>query len=159
MTKYYETRDFKKLQREWAAKLKDSGFVDIEDGLEDAQFLAGAGQVKSEPLWTAKQKVGVRGMVEVHEALDAADPAINYQSGYTASYYRAATRVAATAIRRGTDPKRSCVYVLLAEGVGDRTIQREVLELEGYALTRYAIRKYARSFRKEVLDLLDSTVL
>jgi hypothetical protein len=153
--KFYKTKDFKKLQREWYGKLADEGFVDIEDGLEDAEFLAGAGNVKSEPLWSAKQAMGVGPAVEVHDALDASHEAVDYQRGYVASYYRAATEVVAEAMRNGEDPKRVFVWTHLAEGIGDRTIIKAALEVEGYHLTRYEVRKLANEFKTIVISRLD----
>jgi hypothetical protein len=153
--KFYKTRDFKKLQREWYDKLADDGFVDIEDGLDDAEFLAGAGNVKSEPLWSAKHAMGVGPAVEVHDALDGAHEAVAYQQGYVASYYRAATQVVTDAMRDGVDPKTVYVWSRLAEGVGDRTIIMDALELEGWHLTRYQVRKLANEFREIVLAQLD----
>ena len=155
MTKYYETNDFKKLNRQWAQKLKDVGFVDIEDGLEDAEYLAGPGHVKSEPLWSAKEKTGATYMSD-QDALDADHPAVNYHEGYKASYYRAASKVAAQALEHACCPREAATYVLLAEGIGDRIIQREVLELHGLRLSRYAIRKLANGFREKVLAELDT---
>jgi len=154
--KFYKTKDFKKLQREWYGKLADEGFVDIEDGLEDAEFLAGAGQVKSEPLWSAKEALGASAAVEVHDALDACNPAVDFQSGYWASYYRMAMQVVSEAIRDGVDPKTTFVWTYLAEGIGDRSIIRAALEVEGWHLTRYEVRKLANQFKEKVISQLDA---
>ena len=38
-TKYYNKKDFKKLQNEWYKKLKEGGFNDIEFGLNNTPFI------------------------------------------------------------------------------------------------------------------------
>lgn len=39
--KFYETPEFRRIQKEWYSKLKDSGFDDIEGGYSDSPYIAG----------------------------------------------------------------------------------------------------------------------
>lgn len=152
MTKYHETEAFKRLQKAWYGKLKETGFVDIEH--EEGGGLAAEGQVKSVTL--SATKLGGRGGADrLNDMLDAENPLVAYQGGEKASYFRTATKVAADEIREGRDPKKAYVYSELANGVGDRTIKRTALELHGWTLTRYRIRKLANEFRRQVISELD----
>ena len=130
MTKYYETRGFKALQKHWYKKLEADGFQDIEHG--DNKGLSGKDR-RSVALFAAKYDLDIVGKVETDDALDAMNDLVNYSSGPKGAYYRMATDVAAQAFRAGLEHKRAFAFALFAQGHG-RYETRTILEELGYPI-------------------------
>ena len=121
--RFYNTTDFRQLQKEWYGKLRDEGFIDIEDGLDNARLTAAKGQAKL-----------------VQRSLKAEHVKRKSKYGIRERFYHHAGRVAAAAFRQGADPVTCYVWALYADGVGDRGIVNNI-EHFGFKLSKYRVRK------------------
>ena len=142
--KRWLTRKAVEAERNRFLKAADPEFVDIEP--VEGPHLAAAGHVKSVSLWEAKRAMGVRGMQELHDVLDAAGELVDWPNSDRARTFHHAGRVVSEAIRQGIDEKRVFIWTLLAEGHGDRAIKTLAWEDANYDLTRYEIRKLSNEF-------------
>ena len=137
----------KALLREWDAKLKDSGFYDIEAGVgRDGHMLKG-----STPSFRLITATG-QGKRPFDEMADADHEKYDYQSGDKAEYYRLAERCCVRLAHTLTPEELYC-WCLHSIGMGERQIQ----DLLGYSRPR--IRDNIKPLREEIKRLTSTPVV
>jgi len=146
------TRKQVERQRDALLHEKAPEFVDIEP--VEGPHLAAAGHVKSVALWEAKRAMGIMHVAEVNDVLDENHPLVRYNDSFRARLFSHATYVASEAVRQALPERTVYVWSLLADGVGDRTIQERGWEDCNYDFTRYEVRKLAQRFWDIVTDRL-----
>lgn len=108
--KYYETKEFKTLQKEWYGKLKEEGFEDLEQGFEDTPFLAGQLRASSGTLEAAKAGY-VGAQVQMDRGLSTLDGLQGRQRTRELIIYRTIGR---------TRTEDWVAMMLTSQGIGER---------------------------------------
>ena len=124
---WYKSRELRKLQKEWYGKLKDEGFYDIEGGVEGPLL---KGPTSTVSLHSLANKPSADGGLKNDRAPRAFDDvaddegdSLNFLEGGKARYYHHAQMIATQAIReRRLSDERCWVWLLHAQGEGERTI-------------------------------------
>lgn len=139
--KFTSSRAFRKLQREWYAKLEADGFYDIEGGVE-GHLLKGPTSTISLLSFANKRSIeqGLK-RDNAHRTFDSVADSLNeelqFATGGKARYYHHATLLACQAISEGVIPDEVCyAWQLHALGNGERVIS-SLLEV-----SRSQIRKH-----------------
>ncbi len=154
--KYYQTREFKKLQREWYQKLEDTGFYDVEGGVEGHLL---RGSTSTSALSAVKRRVvrdRGRGFSQAagrsfHEVVEAENELLDFYVGNKARYFHIASVLASQQVAKGLLPARVLYTMILhARGMGSRSIA-EILDEK-----RSRIRKDLEKIRDILLFALDS---
>lgn len=152
---WYKSKEVRKLQKEWYAKLKDEGFYDIEGGVE-GHLLKGTTSTVSLRSLANKQNAeqglkNDRAPREFDDVADADDDTLNFLEGGKARYYHHAEMIASQAIReRALSDERCWVWLFHAQGDGERTIA------EALGLSRAKVRKHIQVLRKNITIRLDN---
>lgn len=148
--KYYQNREFRKLQKEWYDKASDSGFEDIEGGV-DGHLMRG--QADSVSLKSLANKYGLkkdRAVREFDEVAGALDELIDYPDGGKARYFHHAALLACQAFREGMEDSLCFAWLLHAQGIGERTISDYV------ETPRSKIRKHIAQLRDNLQTRIDN---
>ena len=153
--KFYESREFRKLNKEWGAKLADSGFYDIEGGVDGHLLKGPASTVSLRSL--ANKSTSAQGLKadraprEFDDVADTENADIQFNTGAKARYYHQAALIAAQAFREGTLPDAVCyIWQLHALGEGERSI---ALDLD---IPRSQIRKHIAHLRANIDVRIDN---
>lgn len=156
--KYYRSREFAKLQKEWYKKLEEDGFVDIEGGKDEtAAKLAAKGHVKSVGLNTLRSYFPHTSReVKLDDILNAEHHLVQYQDSHKARYYRAATHIVAEGFRQGLEDKVLYVWQMCSEGLGSPTIQRRMWEDYSFDMTPREVHKLQTEFKIIVNEYLQT---
>jgi hypothetical protein len=153
--KYYEGRDFRKLQKEWYKKAESTGFYDIEGGVE-GHLLKGKSSTVS--LKSLANKAGVdhglkgdKAPREFDDVADGENADLQFNTGAKARYYHHAALLTCQAFREGELPDAVCyAWQLHAEGWGERPIASEL------ELPRSLIRKHIAQLRHNIHLRIDN---
>jgi len=127
--KFYETAEFKKLQKEWAKKLADSGFEDIEKN-EDEHIVRP--QEFTLPANVKPDSMEYTEFVELAGGLDHYEfcQAVLREFNFTREIDR-------------------CIFELYAEGKTEREIQEMLPSLGHRAISNVAIHKIIHKIREQ----------
>ena len=153
--KYHEGREFRKLQKEWYKKAADSGFYDIEGGV-DAHLLKGSTSTVSLHSLANRANAdgglkGDRAPRQFDEVADDTNDALQFNTGAKARYYHYAALISAQAFREGIIPDNVCyTWQLHAQGEGERTIAASL------EIPRSQIRKYIATLRLNIELRIDN---
>lgn len=153
--KYFEGREFRKLQKLWYAKAAESGFYDIEGGV-DAHLLKGTTSTVSLHSLANKNSneqglKGDRAPRQFDEVADEMNDVLQFNTGAKARYFHHAALLAAQAFREGTLPDTVCyVWQLHAEGDGERTIA------DYLGIPRSLVRKHIAHLRINIKERIDN---
>lgn len=153
--RYFEGRDFRKLQKEWYKKAEDSGFYDIEGGV-DGHLLKGATSTVSLHSLANKHSSeqglkGDRAPRQFDEVADGMNDVLQFNTGAKARYFHHAAMIAAQAFREGELSDEVCyAWQLHSLGEGERTIA-DVL-----GVTRGQIRKHIALLRINIELRIDN---
>jgi hypothetical protein len=121
------SRAFRKLQKEWYAKLEADGFYDIEGGV-DGHLLKGPTSTISLKSFANKQAIeqglkNDRAPREFDDVADMLNAELMFATGGKARYYHHAALLACQAISEGVIPDEVCfTWQLHALGEGERAI-------------------------------------
>jgi hypothetical protein len=160
--KYHEGRNFRKLQKEWYAKAKESGFYDIEGGVSGHLLKGSTSTISLKSLANAGSQTGRSGgrriglkkdraVREFDDVADREDADIDYPTGAKARYYHHAALLACQAFREGKLTDTLCfTWQLHALGEGERVIA-ELLEAP-----RSQIRKHLAQLRTNIHIRIDN---
>jgi len=152
---WYKSKEVRKLQREWYAKLKDEGFYDVEGGVE-GHLLKGPTSTVSLRSLANKSSVdhglkNDRAPREFDEVADSEDDSLNFLEGGKARYYHHAALIACQAIREGRLSEERCwAWLLHSQGEGERTIG-DILDIP-----RSRVRKHVAVLRDNITIRLDN---
>lgn len=152
--KWHESKDFRKLQKEWYGKAEDSGFYDIEGGVEGHLL---RGPVSSTTLRAlANKKRSARGLKndraprEFDDVANTLNEDLQFATGGKARYYHHASLLACQAISEGLIPDETCyAWQLHSLGEGERVIS-DLLEIP-----RSQVRKHIAYLRHNIFLRLD----
>lgn len=152
---WYKSKELRKLQKEWYAKLADEGFYDIEGGVEGHLLKGSTSTVTLRSLANKRSADGGlkndRAPREFDEVADDEDEGLNFLEGGKARYFHHAALIAAQAIReRVVSDERAFTWTLHAQGEGERVIG-ELLDIP-----RSRIRKHLRILRENITIRLDN---
>ena len=155
--KFYQTRDFRKLQQEWYEKLGDTGFDDIEGGGE-GHLLRGPTSTVSLSALANRGGVdqGLRDRTKrvrrrFDDIADSENELFDFHGGNKARYFHMAGLVASQQVARSRLPAEVLYTMILhARGMGSRAIA-EILEQK-----RSKIRSNLEKIRDIILLALDS---
>lgn len=153
--KYHQTADFRKLQKEWYAKAEESGFYDIEGGV-DGHLLKGPTSTISLRSLANKREAerglkGDRAPREFDDVADSLNDDLQFATGGKARYYHHAALLATQAFSEGVIPDEVCyAWQMHAQGDGERTIA-ELLEIP-----RSQVRKHIAYLRHNIFLRLDN---
>jgi hypothetical protein len=153
--KYHESREFRKLQKEWYGKAAESGYYDIEGGV-DGHLLKGPTSTVSLRSLANKRGAdhglkGDRAPREFDEVADACNDDIAFNTGAKARYYHHAALIAAQAFREGSLPDVVCyAWQMHAVGDGERLISADL------EIPRSQVRKYLAQLRTNIHLRIDN---
>jgi hypothetical protein len=125
--KFTSSKAFRKLQKEWYAKLEEDGFYDIEGGV-DGHLLKGPTSTISLRSFANKTAIeqglkNDRAPREFDDVADALNDELLFATGGKARYYHHASLLACQAISEGVIPDETCyAWQLHALGEGERSI-------------------------------------
>ena len=152
--KYHQSAAFRKLQKEWYGKAEESGFYDIEGGV-DGHLLKGPTSTISLRSLANKREAerglkGDRAPREFDDVADSLNDDLQFATGGKARYYHHAALLAVQAISEGLIPDEVCyAWQLHALGDGERTIC-DLLEIP-----RSKVRKHIAYLRHNIFLRLD----
>ena len=152
--KFNNSKAFRKLQKEWYAKLEDGGFYDIEGGVE-GHLLKGPTSTISLRSFANKQAIeqglkNDRAPREFDDVADALNDELMFATGGKARYFHHAGLLAVQAISEGVIPDETCyAWQMHSEGLGERTIS-DLLEIP-----RSKVRKHIAYLRHNIFLRLD----
>jgi len=153
--RFFEGRDFRKLQEEWYGKAADSGFEDIEGGV-DGHLLRGPTSTVSLRSLANKASVdhglkGDRAPREFDEVAGSDNADLQFNTGAKARYYHHAALLAAQAFREGALPDVVCyAWQLHSQGESERDIAEDL------EVPRSQIRKYLAHLRANIHLRIDN---
>jgi hypothetical protein len=148
-TLFHETRAFLALQKEWYGKAAETGFYDIEGGVE-GHLLKGPTSTVSLRSLANKRGAdhglkGDRAPREFDDVADSDNEDLNFVTGAKARYFHHAALIAAQAFREGKLPDVVCfTWQMHSEGEGERVIA-DTLETP-----RSQIRKYLAQLKTNI---------
>lgn len=153
--KFYDTREFRKLKREWDAKAAASGFYDIEGGVQGHLLKGPTSTVSLKSLANKqKQEHGLKGdrvSREFDDVADSENADLAFSTGSKARYYHHAALLAVQAFREGVLDDHLCfAWQLHALGEGERVIA-DLIERP-----RSQIRKYIAQLRTNIKIRIDN---
>jgi hypothetical protein len=147
--KFNSSAKFRKLQREWYAKLADDGFYDIEGGVE-GHLLKGPTSTISLRSFANKQAIeqglkNDRAPREFDDVADMLNDELRFATGGKARYYHHAASLACQAISEGVVSDEVCyAWQLHALGEGERAIATAL------EVSRAQIRKHIAYLRHNI---------
>jgi hypothetical protein len=153
--RFFETRDFYKLQGEWYKKLKDAGFYDIEGGCEGHLLKGPNSTISLSSLAhkrTIEQGLG-KGIVqrEFDDVADALNDDLAFFTGGKARYFHHALELATQAYQEGILTDDICAtWALHAQGEGERVIA-DLVEIP-----RSRVRVYLATLRENIKIRIDN---
>jgi hypothetical protein len=153
--KFYQGKAFRKLQEEWYIKADESGFYDIEGGV-DGHLLKGPTSTISLRSLANKRVIegglkGDRAPREFDDVADRANVDLAFATGAKARYFHHAGQLAVQAVAEGLIPDEVCwTWQMHAAGDGERTIS-DLLEIP-----RSKVRKHIAYLRHNIFLRLDN---